>query len=274
MRPDAVRPGSIGRRRFWRTCLVSAGLLAVLAAPAVWAEELTIYADNGYEPLTYLKEGQPQGVLVEIMRRAETITGDHYEIVLVPWRRAYEMARRGEGGVMGLSYTTERALLFDYSLPMAYDTIHLVTLKGKEFHFEGLDDLAGKLVGAVFGASYGKAVDQRIAQGAIKVNRDTSHVSMLRKLLYGQLDAVFIGGGAAGMDLQMSRSTELQEQRGKFAVLPVPVVRDPLYLAFPRSLNKAAALQRFNRALAQLGADPAKAARLQLAPDAAANLKR
>lgn len=225
----------------------------VLALPAA-AETLLIFGDDAYAPVLYQRPGGvPEGVLVQTLRRAERITGDHYDLQLMPWKRAYELARRGDGGLIGVSYTQERAAIFDYSHPMYDDDIRIVTLKGREFTFGEIGDLKGKLLGGVRGASYGEQVDSAIAAGLIRVDRDIGQVSRLRKVLAGRLDAALIGNGQAGLEAVIVSHPELLANRDRFSVLGKPLARDPLHLAFPKQLGKTEALARFNDALEKLG---------------------
>ena len=216
------------------------------------AETLTILGDDAYPPIVHLKAGKPAGVLPAILARAEKMTGDRYEIRLSPWKRAYDLAQRGEGGLIGVSYTKERAAFFDYSRPLYDDNILIVTLKGRSFPYSKLSDLKGKVIGGVNGASYGEEVDEAIAKGLFTVERDVSQAGRLRKLLADRLDAAFIGNGQAGFDNIVGSSEELRANRDRFTILPVALTKDPLHLAFAKSMGKRAALDRFDAALEQL----------------------
>lgn len=231
-------------------------MFATLALCMGWgisvAEQLVVFGDDAYRPVVYLQDGKPQGELTLILRRASEITGDTYELQLMPWKRAYELAARGEGGVIGVSLTQERARTFDYSQAMYDDDIQIVTLKGKTFNFSTLDDLKGKVIGGVNGASYGEAVDQAIAERKFAVERDVSQSGRLRKLLAGRLDAAFIGNGQAGFEAVLASDPELASRRKDFVILPRPLARDPLHLAFAKSMNRQEALARFDAALVKL----------------------
>lgn len=229
------------------------GLLALWAAlGASQAETLVVMGDHAYAPVIYFQNGKPAGLLPAILARASALTGDHYDLRLFPWKRAYELAARGEGGVVGVSFNQERAKSFDFSRPLYDDDIQIVTLKGKTFPYASLEDLKGKTIGGVNGASYGDDIDKAIANGLFVVDRDVGQAGRLRKLLAGRLDAAFIGNGLAGFDGIVSSEEELRNNRAQFVVLPTPLTRDPLHLAFPKSMNKREVLNRFNAALEKL----------------------
>jgi ABC-type amino acid transport substrate-binding protein len=213
------------------------------------AESLIIFGDSAYAPVIHDSGGKPSGILQAILQRAAALTGDQYELRLSPWKRAYELASRGDGGVVGVSLTQERAKLFDFSRPIYDDDIQIVTLKERTFPYSRLDDLQGKIVGGVNGASYGDEVDKAIANGLFVVERDVGQAGRLRKLLANRLDAAFIGNGLAGFDAVINSHPELQTNRDRFIILPNPLTRDPLHLAFVKSLNKREALERFDAAL-------------------------
>lgn len=160
-------------------------IVCCVFAPSLKAEDLVIFGDDSYPPVVYLDNGEVKGFIPAILKQLEPITGDHYDIRLYPWKRAYELASRSEGGVIGISYTEERAKQFDYSRPVYNDNIQVVTLQGRQFPFENLSDLKGKVIGGVIGASYGDEVDKAIANGTITMDRDIDQAGRLRKLLAG-----------------------------------------------------------------------------------------
>jgi polar amino acid transport system substrate-binding protein len=227
-------------------------LLLVCTGGLLQAETLVVFGDDSYFPVVHLKDGKPAGVLPAILARAQALTGDTYVLKLSPWKRAYELAVRAEGGVLGVSFNQERAKSFDFSKSIFDDDIQIVTLQSRTFAFTKLDDLKGKVIGGVLGASYGEAVDHAIAEGLFTVERDVGQSGRLRKLLAGRLDAAFIGNGNAGFAGVVDSVAELRTRRSEFAILPKPLTRDPLHLAFAKSMNKRAALTRFDAALEKL----------------------
>ena len=159
---------------------------------------------------------------------------------------------RADGGVAGISHTAERAKLLDFSKPIYDDDIQIVVVKGREFAYAKLEDLKGKVVGGVIGASYGETIDKAIENELFAVERDVGQVGRLRKLLAGRLDAAFIGNGDAGLQQVIDSHEELRTHRDKLVVLAVPLTRDPLHLAFAKGMNKREAIARFDAALEKL----------------------
>jgi ABC-type amino acid transport substrate-binding protein len=231
--------------RLWRLGLA----VCVSCTGVCTAETLVVLGDDAYAPVIHMRGGAPSGFLVTILERASALTGDRYDVRLSPWKRAYELASRGEGGVVGVSFNHERAKLFDFSRPIYDDDIQIVTLANKSFPYARLEDLKGKTIGGVLGASYGDSVDNALASGLFAVERDVSQAGRLRKLLAGRLDAAFIGNGMAGFEGVINSQDDLRASRAQFTVLPTPLTRDPLHLAFAKSMNKREALDRFDAAL-------------------------
>jgi polar amino acid transport system substrate-binding protein len=56
----------------------------------------------------------------------------------------------------------------------------------------------------------------------------------------------------AGYESTINSQDELRANRDKFTVLAVPLARDPLHLAFAKSMNKRDALDRFDAAVDKL----------------------
>jgi ABC-type amino acid transport substrate-binding protein len=231
---------------------VAAIAIALISFAAAQAETLVVLGDDSYAPVVFARDGKPTGILVRILEQVQVITGDKYDIRLSPWKRAYELAVRGEAGVVGVSFNQDRAKLFDFSKPFYDDDIQVVTLSDKTFSFTQLADLKGKTIGGVNGASYGDEVDAAIAKGLFTVERDVGQAGRLRKLLAGRLDAAFIGNGATGFENAIANDAELIANRNRFVALPKPLTKDGLHLAFAKSMDKSAAVARFDAAIEKL----------------------
>ena len=233
----------------WRVWL-AIGL--VWMAASVRAETLVVFGGDNFAPSTYMLRGEPAGNLVDILKKVSKKTGDTYQIRLYPWKRAYEYALRGDGAILGLSMTPERQELFDFSEPVYYNELQLVVAKGNEFAYNNFEDLKDRSVGGGTGVSYGPEVDQAIANGAFLLDRDSDATARLQRVLIGQLQVAIIGHGMQGLDYLVQGHPRLANRRGELSVLPKPLVRDPLYLAVTKGMQKKEALARFSRALQEL----------------------
>lgn len=214
----------------------------------VSAEEITVYGDDSYAPIIYLKNGVPSGIIPEIFKSLESKTGDTYKLSLTPWSRATVESLRTKSGITNISKNKEREKIYDFSLPIYFDNIQLVVLKGREFKYQKTDDLIGKKIGIATSVAYGDTIDSKIASGALTVERDLSQAARIRKLLHNRIDVAFIGNGDAGLEFILNSEPDLLKYKDKFVALPVPLASDPLHLAFDKKLNMKSVLNRFNKA--------------------------
>jgi polar amino acid transport system substrate-binding protein len=214
------------------------------------AEPITIYANEDYRPIIYKNtQGQASGVAYELLVRHEQLTGNKVLLEMGSWRRSYELALKGRGGIIGLSKTKERLALFDYSDPFFDVEIGVVVKKGSEFPFRSVNDLKGKLVGVTNGASYGEEVDFALAQKVFTADFNYSSAVRFKKLLHERIDCVVIGGGRQGLLLALNSDPELLAHREQFVLLEPPLAYDPLYLGFHKSMNMKGFLAAFNKTI-------------------------
>lgn len=213
---------------------------------------LKVFGDDHYVPLSYLQQGRASGQLIELLQAAEPALALRFDIELLAWNRAMKFAEQGHGGLIGVSHTRARAAWLDFSAPLYQDHIHLVVRRDRGFTPQGLDGLAGRLIGIGNGVSYGEELEQALASRRLRVTRDWGIQRRLRIVLAGKVDGVFIGSGQAGYEAALRAEPELWARRGELLWLPEPMLRDRLHLAFPKRLQLTELLARFNAALAAL----------------------
>lgn len=226
-------------------------LLLSVSYFTAFAEEVTLYGDEHYAPMLYTEGLKAKGIFVDLLRALERITGDKYNIVLLPWVKAKYASEQGTGGIMIFSFNVERATKYDFSDPLLNDNIYLVTLTKNQFKFDLLTDLKGKLVGGANGASYGDEIDNLIAKGLFTVDRDPNNSIRMRKLLNERFDAALISRAPETLPYLFARDPELAASRDKFYIQPKVLVNDPLHIAFLKTMNKKPVIERLNKALAQ-----------------------
>lgn len=228
-------------------------LMASLAtAAASWATDIDVFGSDYSIPKAYVQNGENRGILVDILKYVDDKLPSHqFTVKLAPWSRAYKSAVDGEGGIVGISRTAERELLFDYSESLYTDNVVIVVLAGKAFDFKGIADLNGKTIGIGRRGSYGDAFENAHKAGLFRLEEDSGPDSRLRKLLAGRMDGGLFNGGAAGFLQVLQQDRELYAQRDKFEVLPVPLKSDPNYLAFSKNLRQQDLLNEVNRILRQ-----------------------
>lgn len=229
---------------------LAAFLLSLMAPAHAQAQApVLVYGDDNYPPVVYQQGSETRGVLAEVLRFVARDIQVPIALELYPWKRAYSLAAQGKAGIIGVSWNEERAQQFDYSDPIYRDDINVVVMKGREFAFARPQDLAGKRVGGQIGASYGNEADLALARADVMLERDTDQRARLRKLRAGRIDCALIGNGAEGFRQLISSDLELQARADDFVVLPVPLARDTLFLAFAKSQHMQPFLVQFNASL-------------------------
>jgi polar amino acid transport system substrate-binding protein len=223
-------------------------LLSLTFAVAAWSADITVFGGDSSSPKMFLQEGKPHGILIDILNYADQeLRDDDFKIVLYPWARAYSYASSGVGGIVGLSWTQERAALFDYSDPVYTDNVVIVVRKGKEFAFKEMADLRGKRLGLGRGGSYGEAFEMAREAGVFQVEGDSGPVERLNKLVLDRIDCALFNAGKAGFEEILRNDKGLDALRSAFVVLPVPLRSDPNFLAFPKSMQMKPWLNDFNQ---------------------------
>ncbi len=224
-------------------------LIIFLSVGNIFAQELTILGYDKEPPKFYKERGQPKGIFIDMLRYIEKEIGYTFHIKLYPWKRAYTYSLMAKGGIIGLSMTKERLQIFDYSDIMYYDEVMVVVIKGKEFHFENINDLKGKKVGLIRGATFGDEFNQAVRSRLFTPKEDESHVQRLMKLLYGRIDVALVAPGKAGVFNYIQSDPHLRENKNKFVVLSKPLKRDPNYLGISKKLRMTGFIAKFNKAL-------------------------
>lgn len=185
-------------------CVIALVLVVTACVAPAWATAPTapieVFSDDDYRPVSYLENGAPKGFLIDVIHYAEKTTGTPLKLTLFPWRRAYVGATQGRAGIIGLSRTPERELIFDFSDPIYEDDINIIVRTDRVFPHKALADLRGRIIGAQLGASYGAEIDAAEKNHQITLERDTSHTNRLLKLLYGRIDCALIGRGQVGFE--------------------------------------------------------------------------
>ena len=146
----------ITRLHFKSMLIQVASLMAFLLStlPAVAAPQnparittITIGGDRDYPPYEFLdKDGQPSGYNVELTHAIANVMGMTVRFQLGGWSEMREALQSGKIDVLqGMSYSDERALEVDFSLPHAVVN-HAVFARKDSPNVNSLAELEGKSV--------------------------------------------------------------------------------------------------------------------------------
>ncbi|MGB1237570.1 MAG: substrate-binding periplasmic protein, partial [Pseudomonadales bacterium] len=200
-------------------------------------------------PMGYLEEGEAKGFGVEITRAVLDEAGIEHHFKMVPWVRAYEEAKRGNGFIFGMFWSGERAELFEFSEPLWTEHFILVTRAGEEFSFQSMQDLKGKRVALQrvnkLSAEFTAAVNAELFT-SIEI-RDAE--SRLRFLMAGRADAAIFSPGVAA--LQWSANLAGVDVAA-VSVLAQPVAYKAKHLGVAKSQQRPELILKINAAIKKL----------------------
>lgn len=167
-------------------------LLALTLSPglSVQADTLTLTTEN-YPPFNFETEsGEIDGISVRVMRTLLEESGIEAEMRLLPWSRAYALARSRAGTcVFSTTRTPERETLFEWVGPLVDNQWHAFTLEDSDVQAGHLEDLHDYRVGGYRDDATALYVE---SQG-IPVDTAPNDRLNARKLAAGRID-VWVSG--------------------------------------------------------------------------------
>jgi polar amino acid transport system substrate-binding protein len=182
-----------------------------------------------------------------------------FDLRRVPWKRAMDNALQGDGILLGMSITKERAKNFAFSDPVNASRNWLITRCDSQFPFNTLSDLKGKTLGVVLGTSAGEEFDAQ-ANILFKIENDTgAGISRLEKLFAKRMDALVWYGSISKikeMEVVINRTFRennrtLKSDDRLFCVLPKPISVVSNHFAIKINTDKNALMARINQAMAK-----------------------
>jgi ABC-type amino acid transport substrate-binding protein len=177
--------------------------------------------------------------ILQLFAQLETELGQKLLIERYPWMRAIKLAETEKKLIFGFSYTTERAKTFRFSEPLYYNNIWLITRSDSTFPFKTLQDLKGKSIGILRGASYGGAFDEQ-KNKMFRVEDDIdAYPTRLKKLLMKRMDAMLYASAESRPQIVEAQVNKILLNDAeinsldlvRFSVLPIPVLRDGIRFA-------------------------------------------
>ncbi|MBR7798992.1 substrate-binding periplasmic protein [Undibacterium fentianense] len=215
-------------------------------------------------PLLFGENRNEKGEMIPIPERFTKIftaiekdLGIQFQLQIYPWNRAVKMASTEGGLIFGLSLTPERADIFNFSEPVVYQYLWLVTRKDRQFKFTTLEDLRGKTIGVVRGSKYGGEFDK---QKNILFRADDdidAYGPRLKKVINKQIDAMIFASPLTEAKeveslintIKIPTETDANSVKTmRFSVLPVPVLKDGIRFAILKNQNEAL-INDINRSL-------------------------
>jgi len=245
-----TRDRSPTRRAAFAALLLAAAFGASAGAQApkvdtISAGELTVLYNPATPPTSFIKDGQPAGMAIDLISEAARRIG------LKPTFRAHAdvagalpAISNGQYDVaaLGLMRTPEREAVVDFSGSWYYGWFPLVV--DRKSGIKGYADLHGKIVGAVKGSIQEKFLQDNHPD--IRIMAFPNEVGMITAANAGSVDGILMG------------SAQLESTLQRYPAL-VDVVRSatPFPNAFPLRKGNATLKKALDDALAAMMADGA-----------------
>lgn len=171
-------------------------LLSALCAGAQAVDiPVTIYADAGYPPYSYEKDGKPAGLYYEIVKTAfSRMQGYKIDVQPVPWKRGMALLRSGTGFALYPPYmnTRDEPWTWPYSLPLFEERVVAVCRKDvlaakprkrwpDDFYGLTIGNNAGFIVG-------GEAFEKAVRNGSLRVEEAKDSETNIIKLGMRRID--------------------------------------------------------------------------------------
>ena len=233
-------------------CTLIMSFFLAIATSAVRAETVVLAAPDA-RPTTFLAEGKPTGILVDIVTEAFRRTGRSVDIKIMPWARCLREARTGEvDGVFPIYRLPEREQFLTYpnevllpQLVVFFSRQDTTTAFGGE-----LSELRDVNIGIVRDTSYGKKFDQAVKDGTLQKIELAHNIELnLEKLMHGRV--VLIANYRYGV-LEAAEHLGLQSE---IKEISPPIESVPSYLAFTKQRDFTKPLDAFQAALTSMKQD-------------------
>lgn len=178
----------------WRGILL--GLLFPVCLEAAGVTPVTVYADAGYPPYSYVEDGQVRGIYTDILKLAfSRMPAYQVSIKAEPWKRILAQVSLGHYFAFYPPYQrfAERPFIDRYSVAILEEVTQPLCLLPAQYKpanpayfpdgFSGLRFLrnSGFLVG-------GEAVQAAVSKGIIKLDEAADTVTSLRMIAAGRAD--------------------------------------------------------------------------------------
>lgn len=216
--------------------LVFATLLSIFTClPALANEAVTIYSDNNYAPYSFVENGKPAGIYVDIFNKAFSLM-DGYTVTIkpVPWKRGVNLMKEGKGfALFPPYYRPQKRPFMDYPVPVLDEGYSVIT--SQDFAGSGdkkwPEDYAGKKVGINSGFSVPDVEKARSLN--VKIEEAASTRSNLMKLISGRMDAYIIDKNAGFWGLkQLKNAGEYDAAKHGTLAVATDISREQGYMGF------------------------------------------
>jgi len=190
------------------------------------------------------EDKSPKGVSVDILNRISDITGDKFDIKIVPWPRAMALIKSGRAsGFIGPYKNKERQAFIDYSTVHFYED-RMVFLKKTNFDFNWQGDFSrvlNKNILAVKQWAYGETFERN--RPLMNIIETVDSRNALKMLAKGRVDLLAFNERNAKVEIQKN------QLQGLIDICLPPYSEARGYFGFSKKRGEHALQKRFNKAL-------------------------
>ncbi|MFO6425205.1 substrate-binding periplasmic protein [Motilimonas sp. KMU-193] len=167
--------------------LILASLLYMMCMSCLQAVTLDVVTEE-YAPYNYTQQGEVKGLASQIVQATLQRAGFSYQIKVLPWSRAYHLAKSNPNTLIySISRTLHREPYFYWIGPIATIESHFFSLKSRQDiqPFSQLKQARQYQVGSI----RDDYIEQfLLLHGFTNLQRNNNHEANLEKLLLGRID--------------------------------------------------------------------------------------
>lgn len=136
-----------------KTVFFSILVYLLAASGALWAQPAFHIVTEELPPFNFQKEGQAKGISTDVLLKIMEMVGEpvqRKDIEIIPWPRAYRIAREEPKTVLfSAARTEEREPLFKWVGPIATVTIGLIAPKKEKIVIRSIEDAKRYRIGTI-----------------------------------------------------------------------------------------------------------------------------
>jgi PAS domain S-box-containing protein len=184
------------KKIIWIFCANFLAFIMIIMAYAAESTEPLIFAgDMNYPPFESIKDGQPIGINIDILRALSKVMHRDIKIQLMKWSEAQQMLKDGKvDALTEMAYTKSRAEFFDFSEQTVLYKYSFFIRKDDE-NIQHLSDLEGKII-AVTKGGYPRQILKSNKKNKFYIMEN--NLDGFKQLLAGAVDVVatdyWVGG--------------------------------------------------------------------------------
>jgi polar amino acid transport system substrate-binding protein len=219
----------------------------LLVAPCASAETQLRLLTEDSPPMSFMRDGEPSGFSVEVVRALLARTGDRGRIELVPWTRAFHLAQQdADIGLFSTVRIPEREGRFHWVGPIVVGTTSFYSLKSRGLVIDSLPQAAAS--GPLALPKQWYTFEVLGSRGFTNLYGVSGPRQMMTLLKHGRVNLI------ATEDLTLAGELAAVDLKPQDVTAHVPFMRSAYYIAFSPQTSVVRVV-RWQRALQQMHED-------------------